>query len=219
MFVTLAFLAAVAIIVVWWLLPQNLTSKPWLVHGPIEDPRPEGYFPTAKIGLWVLLAVISSVFALFVSAYSIRMELADWKPLPDPRLLWINTGVLLLSSAAFQRARSATQRGRLHGVKINLIAAGILTFAFLAGQLLAWRQLTASGYFIYANPANAFFYLITALHGLHLLGGLWVWSRTTYKVFGGAEASKIALSVELCTIYWHYLLLVWLALFGLLLST
>lgn len=219
MIVTLAFLVVVAIIVVWWLLPQNLTAKPWLAHGPIEDPRPERDFPTAKIGLWVLLAVVSSVFALFVSAYSIRMGLADWKPLPDPTLLWINTGVLLLGSAAFQRARNATQREQLHGVRTSLIAAGILTFAFLAGQLLAWRQLNASGYFIYANPANAFFYLITALHGLHLLGGLWVWSRTTYKVFRGADAGKIALSVELCTIYWHYLLLVWLALFGLLLST
>ncbi len=219
MFVTLAFLAAVAIIVVWWLLPQNLTSKPWLVHGPIEDPRPDGYFPTAKIGLWVFLAVVSSVFAVFVSAYAIRMELADWKPLPDPRLLWINTGVLLLSSAAFQRARTVTQRQQLHGVRTSLIAAGILTFAFLAGQLLAWRQLNASGYFMNANPANAFFYLITALHGLHLLGGLWVWSRTTFRVFGGADARRIALSVELCTIYWHYLLLIWLALFGLLLST
>ncbi len=219
MFVTLAFLGVVAIIVVRWLLPQNLTAKPWLVHGPIEDPGPEHYFPTAKVGLWVLLAVVSSVFALFVSAYSIRMELADWNPLPDPRLLWINTGVLILSSAAFQRARIATQKEQLPGVRTNLVAAGILTFAFLAGQLLAWRQLNASGYFIYANPANAFFYLITALHGLHMLGGLWVWSRTTYKVFGGADARKIALSVELCTIYWHYLLLVWLALFGLLLST
>ena len=203
----------------WWLLPQNLTAKPWLVHGPIEDPRPETYFPSAKLGLWVFLAVVSSLFALFVSAYSIRMGLADWKPLPDPRLLWINTGVLLISSAAFQRARTATQKEQLRGVRTYLIAGGILTFAFLAGQLLAWRQLNASGYFIYANPANAFFYLITALHGLHLLGGLWVWSRTTYKVLGGVGARKIALSVELCTIYWHYLLLVWLALFGLLLST
>jgi cytochrome c oxidase subunit 3 len=77
----------------------------------------------------------------------------------------------------------------------------------------------ASGYFLTANPAYSFFYLLTALHGLHLLGGLWVWGRTTAKVLRGVEVGKVRLSVELCTVYWHYLLLVWLVLFAVLLQT
>lgn len=219
MFVTLIFLGLLALIVVWWLLPQNLAREPSLVHGAIEDPRPDAYFPPAKMGLWVFLVVVTSIFALFVSAYFIRMELSDWRPLPDPGLLWVNTILLLLGSAAFQRARSASQKGPLQTIKTSLIAAGVFTVLFLTGQLWAWQQLGASGYFVDANPANAFFYVITALHGLHMLGGLWVWGKTTVKVFSDVAPERISLSVELCTIYWHYLLLIWLALFGLLLST
>ena len=89
---------------------------------------------------------------------------------------------------------------------------GFLAFGFANGYL-------PSGYFVAANPANAFFYLLTALHGLHLLGGLWVWGRTTIKVLRGVEVGKVRLSVELCTVYWHYLLLVWLVLFAVLLHT
>jgi len=95
----------------------------------------------------------------------------------------------------------------------------VLAFCFLAGQLWVWQQLSASGYFLSANPANAFFYLLTAVHGVHLLGGLWVWARATARVWRGMEVGAVRLSVELCTVYWHYLLLVWLALFALLLST
>jgi len=90
---------------------------------------------------------------------------------------------------------------------------------FLTGQLAAWRELAAAGQTLSGNPANAFFYLLTALHGIHLLGGVWVWARSLVRVFGGASAASVRLSVELCTVYWHYLLLVWLVLFGLLLST
>ena len=221
MSVILAFLAVVASVVIWWLLPQGIKSKPWLEQGVIEDVDSErvGSIPPAKLGLWLFLAVVTSVFALFVSAYSIRMELADWQPLPDPTFLWLNTGILILSSITFQRARTAARNDNIDGIKSSLILAGLFTFAFLIGQLWVWQQLNASGYFMASNPANAFFYLLTALHGLHLLGGLWVWGRTTTRVWEGTKVSEVRLSVELCTVYWHFLLLVWLALFGLLLST
>ena len=89
----------------------------------------------------------------------------------------------------------------------------------LAGQFLAWQQLVALGYFAEENPANAFFYMITGLHALHLLGGLVAWGRTIAKLWRGIALSQLRLSVELCTVYWHFLLLVWLALFGLLIFT
>ena len=69
------------------------------------------------------------------------------------------------------------------------------------------------------NPANGFFYLITGLHGLHLLGGLVAWGRTSDKVWRGFEPAQVRLSVELCAVYWHFLLVVWLVLFALLLLT
>jgi cytochrome c oxidase subunit 3 len=85
--------------------------------------------------------------------------------------------------------------------------------------LVAWQQLSAAGYYLDLNPANAFFFLLTAVHGLHMLGGLWVWARSTMKVWTGADSDSVRLSIELCTVYWHFLLLVWIVLFGMLLST
>jgi cytochrome c oxidase subunit 3 len=118
-----------------------------------------------------------------------------------------------------QRAVTAAKRGDRNGVKSALLAGGVLTFAFLAAQLLAWQQLGDAGYYLTTNPANGFFYLLTAVHGVHVLGGLVAWTRTTSKVMHGAAAASVRLSVELCAIYWHFLLIVWLVLFGLLLST
>jgi cytochrome c oxidase subunit 3 len=148
-----------------------------------------------------------------------RMQLGDWRPLEEPTLLWLNSAMLVLASIAFQLTRGATKRGQTLTVRVGLIVGGACTVLFLLGQLLAWQQLNASGFFVTGNPANAFFYLLTALHGLHLLGGLWVWGRTTLRMFSGADAQSVRLSVELCTVYWHYLLLVWIGMFALLLST
>ena len=164
----------------------------------------------------MFLAVVGSLFALFISAYSMRMNMVDWRTLPVPALLWFNTGVLVLSSVALQWAHMAARRDDIDGVIVGLCAGGASAVTFLVGQLLAWRQLSAAGYFLASNPANSFFYLITAVHGLHLMGGLVALGRTTAKVLRGAEATQIRLSVELCTIYWHFLLVVWLVLLGLL---
>ncbi len=224
MSLSVAFVALLAGVVVWGLLARRLTAKPWEAPGSLEDVEAGGRIslPPAKIGLWILLAVITSLFGLFISAYWMRMQHAhgDWSPLAVPRLLWLNTAVLILSSAAMQWARGAARRAQAERVRIALVAGGVLALAFLAGQLLAWRQLSASGYFIASGPAIAFFYLLTGVHGLHLLGGLFVWGKTVVRMaHPGVELLDVALSVELCTVYWHYLLLVWLVLFALLLST
>jgi cytochrome c oxidase subunit III len=217
----LLFLGGIMAIIVWWLVRQTVNVKPWLEQRPIEMVDGDGALslPPVKVGLGVFLAVATSLFALLISAYHMRMMGADWNRLTVPRVLWLNTTVLILASIAMQRTRIAARWGQLDRVKNGLIAAGVLTVSFLAGQLWAWQQMDAAGYFLTANPAYSFFYLLTALHGLHLLGGLWVWGRTTAKVLRGVEVGKVRLSVELCTVYWHYLLLVWLVLFAVLLHT
>ena len=201
---------------------HQLTDKPWVaVQGRVDDLHSGGEFslPTASLGLRVFLAVVAVLFSLLVVTYTERMDLGDWRALPDPWLIWLNTAVLILSSVALQWAWVSARRGQMDGVRYGLIAGGVCAFAFLAGQLLAWQTLAALGYFAATNPAIAFFYLITALHGLHLLGGLVAWGRTTAKVWRGFEVSQVRLSVELCAVYWHFLLLVWLILFSLLLLT
>jgi cytochrome c oxidase subunit III len=212
------FMAGIAAIAGWWLSQQRLAAKPWLEEGVTADLREHSTssLPPAKIGLGVFLAVVGSLFALFISAYSMRMNMVDWRALPVPRLLWLNTGVLVLSSVALQWAYVAARRNDMNGVIVGLGAGGASAVTFLLGQLLAWQQLSAAGYFVASNPANSFFYLITAVHGLHLMGGLVALGRTTAKVWRGAEMIQVRLSVELCAIYWHFLLLVWLVLLGLL---
>src|SRR3979409_2791413 len=178
------FMAGIAAIAGWWLSQQGLAAKPWLEEGVMVDLREEGTLPLppAKIGLGVFLAVVGSLFALFISAYSMRMNMVDWRTLPMPRLLWFNTAVLVLSSVALQWAHVAARRNDMDGVIVGLCAGGASAVTFLVGKLLAWQQLRVAGYFWASHPANSFFYLITAAHGLHLMGGLVALGRTTAKV-------------------------------------
>ena len=217
-FAILFFLLPVGAIIAWWLSQQRLMSKPWLEVGAIDEVSDRGVssLPAATIGLGVFLAVVSSLFALFISAYFMRMQVADWVQLPAPKVLWFNTGALILSSVALQYAYVAARRGRMEGVRDGLILGGLFALTFVAGQLLAWRQLNAAGYFLAANPGNAFFYLFTGVHGLHLLGGLVALAMTADKVWRGFELNHVRLSVRLCAVYWHFLLALWLVLFSLL---
>jgi cytochrome c oxidase subunit III len=217
-FAILFFLVPVGAIVAWWVWQQRLTAKPWLEVSAIGEVLDTGAssLPAATIGLGVFLVVVSSLFALFISAYLMRMQVADWAQMPAPKVLWFNTGVLILSSVALQYAQIAARRGRMEDVGDGLIAGGLFAVTFLVGQLFAWRQLDAAGYFLASNPANTFFYLLTGLHGLHLLGGLVALLLTADKVWRGCELVQVRLSVKLCATYWHYLLLLWLVLFTLL---
>jgi cytochrome c oxidase subunit 3 len=198
-------------------------EKPWATAegGDATLNESESFsMPTEKVGLWVFLSAITVLFTLLIISYGGRMTLGtDWRPLPDPWLLWPNTALLVLSSVFLQRARVSARRGQMDGVRTRLLAAGGFSFAFLAGQLFASYELIGLGYFASTNPANAFFYLLTGMHAVHLIGGLVAWARTNAKVRRGVEARQVALSIELCAIYWHFLLLVWLILFSLMLMT
>ena len=180
----------------------------------------------AKVGLLVLLAAITSLFFLFTIALVIRSQLFDWehlsapwKPLANPWFLWVNTAMLVLASAALQWARVAARNGRLPATIKGLLLGGIFSVTFIVGQWLVWRQLVSLGYWVNSNPANSFFYLLTGLHALHLFGGLVAWLRTCVKAAKGIAMKQLSASVELCAIYWHYLLGLWLFLFALLTSS
>jgi cytochrome c oxidase subunit 3 len=198
---------------------QEMMVKPWAADQGKVDDLYAGAASTGlakKLALRVFLAVVAVLFMLLVTAYGGRMVYEDWRPAPQVNLLWANTLMLILSSVALQWAQYSVRRGQMDSMRVGLLAAGAFTVVFLFGQLLAWRQMGAMVYFQVTNPAIAFFYLITGLHALHLLGGLVAWGRTVTRVWGDFEVAKVRQSVELCAVYWHFLLLVWLVLFGLL---
>jgi len=198
---------------------KSIFDKPWDYQGDNPGLKgmeiAEGMHPK-RIALRMFLCVVFVLFLLFISAYFIRMELDDWRPIPEPGLLWVNTLMLFICSIVMQWTRGAAQTGDRNKVKWGMIAAGIFTLAFIYGQLSVWVELNNAGYYISTNPANSFFYILTGLHALHILGGLWVWTRSTFKLWSGTEIKAVKLSVELCAVYWHFLLLVWLILFALL---
>ena len=221
MTIALGFLAIILATLLGWLLKQTFNTQPWVAE-VVGDTAHHGPLGTNSrlIGLLTLLAVISSFFALILSAYSLRMELGDWVPLSEPQLLWTNTVMLVLASIVFQWTRNAAVNDQRSRLTPGLLMTGLLTTGFIVGQLVAWQQLQATGQFVTSNPANAFFYFLTGAHAVHIAGGMYVWARATTKVIlGDRNDPAIRRSIELCTIYWHFLLLVWLVLFGLLLST
>ena len=200
---------------------KQITEKSWERKGVIGGLKPEGAFDTSaeKVGLSIFLVVASVIFSLFTVSYFIRMELPDWQPLSEPGQLWLNTGLLVLSSVLFQWARNIAQSGRQKNLTSAFIGGGVLAVLFIAGQLMTWGNLQEGGYYLTSNPANAFYYLLTGVHAVHLLGGLWVWSKSSVRLLSGAEAREVRLSIELCTVYWHFLLIVWLVMFAVLANT
>lgn len=233
---TLLFIAMCFSMVVAIVLIRRLQEKPWTQHGILEGSQDGLTSSAPKVGLWVFLGVVTSVFLVFIGAYFMRLDMSHggisagtmtgWVPLDEPGILWINTAALILASIAIQLAHgfSSSAQGRVN-MRRYFNAAGLLTMAFLIGQVYAWRELFVTGEYGASSPAFAFFVLLTAVHGLHLVGGLVVWSRTAASIRRGlekAELQEIAAlrqSVTLCATYWHYLLMIWLVLFAILLST
>jgi cytochrome c oxidase subunit 3 len=212
MSVIIVFILVVIGFSTWWLLRHGLMTKPWLEVGadPVDGGR--SGMPTEKIALGVFLAVVGALFALFASAYFMRQEFVDWQAMPLPRIVWLNTGMLVLASIALQCALAAVRQGDSDTMRLSLVTGTVASLGFLAGQLVAWGELTRGGYPLTEGPAASFFYLLTALHGLHLLGGLVALARTLPGAWGHGRPEKLRLRIELCTSYWHFLLLVWLGL-------
>jgi len=202
---------------------KSIFEKPWEQAQSLKDNDHDGKLLSisgSRLGLKTIMAVSSVIFSLFVVAYSDRMMAHDWIKMPEPWLLWINTTILILNSFYFHKAKIAADKIDYSQVKKNLFIVGFLGYSFLIGQLIVWYQLMKLDYFAGSNVANAFFYMFTALHGLHLLGGLFFWGKTTSSLFKeNYKILKLQHRIELCAIYWHFLLAVWFVLFGLMLFT
>ena len=121
-----------------------------------------------------------------------RMAFPDWRQMPVPSIVWLNTALLVLASIALQCALSAVRQGDIDTVRLSLATGAVASLGFLGGQIVAWRELAASGYLLAGNPADSFFYLLTGLHGLHVLGGLVALARTFPGAWGFGAPESLA---------------------------
>lgn len=216
----LVFLLVIGAVSGWWLSHQRLMSKPWLESGldsVVEGTDGMG-LPRAKIGLIVFLGVVGILFAMFTSGYFMRQDQADWRNVPMPNIIWFNTVLLVVGSVAMQLALKAARDYNHTATKNRLGLASLATLGFLGGQLLAWQQLIDSGFVFSGNPANSFFYLLTGLHGMHIIGGLVALGRTTLSAFENAPMNDLRLRIDLCALYWHFLLFIWFVLLAVMLG-
>ncbi|HYL55758.1 MAG TPA: cytochrome c oxidase subunit 3 [Gemmatimonadales bacterium] len=185
--------------------------------GPPGAPAPPPPPPTAtrppasqpaRTGVWIAVGTISMTFAALTSAMVVRQGAApDWRHFQLPPLLYFNTLVLLASSGTLEwsRRRIDSARGPA-GVYLTL-ALGVL---FVAGQVVAWRQLAAQGLFLATAPSAAFFYVFTALHGLHVLGGLGGLTYVLHRLRGGGSTPAPRAALGAATLYWHFMDGLWL---------
>ena len=162
--------------------------------------------PPARTGVWVGIAAIVLMVAAFTGALVVRRGQSDWIHFRLPPIVYVNTLVLLVSSASLERARgggAATPQRRWLSITLAL---GLL---FVVGQVLAWSNLVAQGLFLATSPSSAFFYVLTALHGVHLLGGV---AALAY-VLGRARRAPLsdaAGALDAAALYWHFLAVLWL---------
>ena len=161
-------------------------------------------------GLFVLLAASTMVFAALTSAFVVRRGLSDdWAAMPKPSILWVNTAVLLASSFVLDLSRRALKAGNRSRFNLWWSAGTVLGILFLVGQAIAWRQLKDAGVFIATNPSSSFFYVLTASHAFHLLGGVMA------LIYVDVQALRLRLgpakrtAIDVTAIFWHFLDGIW----------
>jgi cytochrome c oxidase subunit 3 len=207
---------------------KALAEKPWLAQ-PVGVPQALDADPGAagRIALRFFIAVVSVLFFLFTITFLARSQYPDfqalagqpWQPFTDPSRLWFNTALLAFSSLAMHFAVSAARKEHMNSAISAVTAAAFFAVLFLLAQLNLWQQLQSMGFYVSSNPANSYFYLLTAVHGLHLIGGLLALSNVVFRVWYDGELRTLSGPLKLCATYWHFLLAIWLFLFALLTST
>jgi len=188
------------------------TARVVVMPASLEDraKAPAGLY---RLGLALTCAWIFTFFGALVVAFLWRANtMAFWEPIPLPRSLWASTGILLASSVVLEAARRLYRRGEHLVSSRLLLLTACLGAGFLASQLTAWHELMLRGAYLAKNPYSSFIYIFTGIHGLHLVGGIVALSVLLLR------RSKRRELVDAVCYYWHFMGLLWLVLFGTLLS-
>ena len=197
----------------------TLLDKPWDKEQATIDNAHEGKtfdLSVQKSAVLIIFGIATVLFSLVFTSYLYTLSPSqDTNYLLRPNLLWINTLILFFVTYFFNKVTNDLEKKDTSKIKRNLLIIGGLTYLFLFGQIIFWFQLLKSGNYVSTNSYFANFYVFTALHGLHLLGGLLFWGKVSSKVLK-LEHNKILeqeKNISALSIYWTFLLIVWLMFF------
>ena len=179
------------------------------------------FYSRYRIGAWAGIGGIVMLFTALASAYIVRSASGnDWRPIAMPRVLWLSTAVMLVSSVTMEISRRSLKQRQNSRYSSWLMFTVVLGLGFVASQLIAWRQLWRQGVYMASNPHSSFFYLFTAAHGVHLLGGLlalgYLLLRTRKKRDTIEGELRRVGAADAASIYWHFMDGLWISLFLLL---
>ena len=197
----------------------TLTEKPWEANQAAIDSKHTGqtFNISNQMSVVIIIFGISSVlFSLIFTGYLYSLPPGqDTTFILKTNMLWINTLVLILVTYFFDKIRRDFNNNLTSNIKKNLIIVGALSYLFLILQLILWYQLMIDGNYVSTNTYFSSFYFFTALHGIHLLGGLFFWGKVTSKIFKLEERDykKEERSITALSVYWLFLFIVWFVFF------
>ena len=199
----------------------TLTQKPWEEDQAVIDSTHSGRtfnLSNQMSAVIIIFGVSTAIFSLIFTGYlySLPPE-QDTTFILKTYLLWINTLVLVIVTFFFNKISSDLKKKQTDKIKINLIFVGGLSYLFLFLQLILWYQIMKSGNFVDTNTYFSSFYIFTALHGIHLLGGLFFWGKVSSRIFKLHEKDYLneENNINALSIYWLFLFIVWLVFFAL----
>lgn len=179
----------------------------------VEEPkRPVAMHPK-KFAMWIFVASVGMLFASLTSAYIVRQAEGNWLFFNLPDLLYWTSGVIIVSSVTMQMAYFAAKKDMLDRVKLLIIITMVLGTLFLAGQVFAWRELVAQSVYFVGNPSGSFLYVLTGLHGLHIVSAIIYLILVLVAAYRFKIHSRSLAMMEMCTTYWHFLGGLWIYLF------
>ena len=197
----------------------TLLQKPWEREQAALDNSHEGKtfdISVQKSAVIIIFGIATVLFSLVFTSYLYTLSPdQDTKYLLRPNLLWINTIILFFVTFFFSKVTKDLTKNKTLNVKKNLLIVGALSYLFLFGQVIFWFQLLESGKYVSTNSYFSSFYVFTALHGLHLLGGLFFWGKVCSKTLKLKESEIMSQSktISALSLYWTFLLIVWLVFF------
>jgi cytochrome c oxidase subunit III len=183
----------------------------------VEEAKKQAGMNPKKFALWLFMVSVIMIFGALTSAYIVRQAEGNWLNFDMPTMFWITTGIILTSSFTMHWAYFSAKKDDVEKTKVAMAITVILGIAFVVGQYLGWKELVSNGVYLVGRDASgvsgSFLYIISGLHGVHVISGVIFLIFVLVAVFQLKVHSKRLAQIEMCTTYWHFLDALWLYLF------